>query len=267
LHIHVQEDVAESPAPANDPLLNLKKALASGENKSRHTAVMDLIEMGPNKARPALQQVLTCLARPDNSRPLREDLLALVKELLQTDDQNAIPVLRETMQDKDGLIRRQAALALLKLGDSGITTALPALREILADGDSGDRRVAVVALRKVTSSRGGPSVLAPAIPELLAISATEEDEEIRLSAQSVADSLARNSKKGLMLVVDVLADGKQKEAVRLQAAAVVSRQKGSRLSDTGVRELRQRLAAIAADADAPQRVRDSAKELVKKFGN
>jgi HEAT repeat protein len=218
--------------------------------------------MGPSKARPALPQVLTCLARPDNPRPLRENLLTLIKELLQPEDQNALPVLRIAVEDNDVLIRRQAALALLKLGDTGITTALPALREMLRDDDPADRRVAVVALRKLGSGRGAPSILTPAMPELLKVSATDEEEEIRQQAQSLVDSLARNSKKGLMSLVEILGDAKQKEELRLQAATALDRQTRMRLG-----EARQRLQAIAADNDTPQRVRNAVRTLVKKLNN
>ena len=119
----------------------------------RSLLLLCLLAAGCGKEKPTPDLIADLKSAPDKERLIAVRLLPRRKGQAA----QVVPALIDALKDRDGDIRRSAALGLGHLGGSA-QEAVPALRAVQSDRDARVREAAGLALSRIDPSRFAPSL-------------------------------------------------------------------------------------------------------------
>jgi HEAT repeat protein len=189
----------------------LRRTLRDADSTVIREAAKALGHLGPaaRSAKPEL--LLAC----DNSEPeTRNAAVATLVGVVTKDDQDALGPLVQRLQDRDPDVKYNAALALGNIGGDGAAPAVPVLLDMLVKGDEKQRQQAAVAISGI-----GPAAVQALVPLRKALH--DPDPALRMRAAVALGGLARTAAPAYQDLVQVLANTKEAEKVRLQAGTAL----------------------------------------------
>jgi HEAT repeat protein len=201
----------ESALPA------LAKALHDNDPLVQRDAAGALLQMKDNDKVRKLIPDLVPLCAAKNSEVRRAGLNVLVR-IVEREDKEAIPALKELLEDRDVEIQRNAALALSNIGGKQAAIAVPVLLTTLrSTSDDVDlRRNAAAGLGNL-----GPDAAA-AVPELVKLLRADKDIEVRCFAALSLGNIGAVNDEVVTNLVDRVRDKAEAAKVRAGCATALN---------------------------------------------
>lgn len=229
------------PVPSGTlPAADLVRLLRDPDDLVRRDAAGALGALG-KAAKGSVATLLTCY-RDDPEAVVRHAALAALVNAVGPEDRDAIPVLRQGLEEEEHERARAAAFAIANIGGAEAAAALPVLGAALRDADPEMRRLAAAALLRL-----GPHA-EPAAPQLVH-ALGDAEATVRRTAALAIGRLGTRAREAIPELVRLLETDKHEE-VRIAAAEGLALQSPN--VEAAVPALQR---AIKADSNGQVRVK------------
>jgi HEAT repeat protein len=201
--------------------LALQKGLRDADSQVRRDAAGAMVQLPDDAVRTVLGDLLQACApiggvRPEIMAEVRKPALRALAKVIGSKDQALAKGIHALLKDADPEVSLNAALVLAKIGSADAKDALVPLHKALKDPDPSIRGQAAAALGNI------PGAASNDIMNDLIGLLTDPDAEVRrLTAYGLGD-MGKAAAPAVTRLVEVVGNGKESPAVRVQAATALS---------------------------------------------